>query len=112
MPLIMPDSPQLPKQATAELRMKSKFLTTAVMVITLGAAVATTAAEAKPFGFGGPHGFHHHHGFGLGVGLVGAMALSAAASTAYYGSGCYYVNRRIYDDYGDFVGYRAVQVCD
>lgn len=36
------------------------------------AALAPTAASAKPFGFGGGWGWGYHHPhFGLGLGLVG-----------------------------------------
>jgi hypothetical protein len=93
--------------------MKSNLFTTAMAILALGAAVAVTAttADAKSFGFGGPHHFRHG-GFGLAAGVLGAVALGAAATSAGYSSGCYYVSKRIYDDYGYFVGYRNVQVCD
>jgi len=45
------------------------------------AALAPTAASAKPFGggFGGGWhgGWHHHHHFGLGLGFVGLGAADA-----------------------------------
>jgi hypothetical protein len=93
--------------------MKSKIRTAAVAAIALVASIAMTAApvEAKPIGFGGPHFYHHHHG-GFGFGL-GALALgSALAGAAAYSSSCYYVRQRVFDDYGDFVGYRNAQVCN
>ncbi|MBR0756727.1 hypothetical protein JQ604_31500 [Bradyrhizobium jicamae] len=68
---------------------------------TLGAAaLAPTAASAKPFGWGGGwHGGRHHHhhfgpGFGIGVGFVD--------------NGCY-VQRLVMTPYG--YRYRTVNVC-
>jgi len=68
---------------------------------TLGAAaLAPTAASAKPFGWGGGWGggWHHHHhwgpGFGIGVGFVD--------------TGCY-VQRLVMTPYG--YRYRTVNVC-
>ena len=62
------------------------------------AALAPTAASAKPFGFGGGWGggWHHHwgHGFGIGVGYVD--------------SDCY-VTRLVLTPYG--YRYRTVNVC-
>jgi len=93
--------------------MKSNQFTTVMAILALGvsAAAAPTSADAKPFGFGGPHHFHHG-GFGVAAGLLGAVALGAAAASANYSSSCYYVSKRVYDDYGYFAGYRNVQVCD
>ncbi|MCC8941430.1 hypothetical protein H8A99_34590 [Bradyrhizobium sp. Arg68] len=66
-------------------------------VATLGAAaLAPTAASAKPFGWGF-HPHHHHYwgpGFGIGVGFVD--------------SGCY-VTRLVLTPYG--YRYRTVNVC-
>ena len=63
---------------------------------TIGAAaLAPTAASAKPFGWGG--GWHHHHwgpGFGIGVGHAD--------------TGCY-VTRLVLTPYG--YRYRTVNVC-
>ncbi|WP_426443428.1 hypothetical protein [Bradyrhizobium genosp. P] len=56
------------------------------------AALAPTAASAKPFGWGG--GFHHHWGRGFGVGYVD--------------SGCY-VSRLVLTPFG--YRYRTVNVC-
>ena len=46
--------------------MKSNQFTTVMAILALGvsAAAAPTSADAKPFGFGGPHHFHHG-GFGV-----------------------------------------------
>ncbi|MBR0799686.1 hypothetical protein JQ615_30375 [Bradyrhizobium jicamae] len=69
-------------------------------IATVGAAaLAPTAASAKPFGWGGGWGggWHHHwgHGYGIGVGYVD--------------SGCY-VTRLVLTPYG--YRYRTVNVCD
>jgi hypothetical protein len=64
------------------------------------AALAPTAASAKPFGWGGGWGggwgFHHHH-IGLGLGFVGAVD-----------GGCY-VTRLVETPFG--MRYRTVNVC-
>jgi hypothetical protein len=56
----------------------------------------------KPFpGPVGPIGWnHHHHGSGFGFGYGG------------YGGDSCIVWRPIYDSYGDYLGRRAVNVCD
>jgi len=62
------------------------------------AALAPTAASAKPFGWGGGWGggwgFHHHH---IGLGFVGAVD-----------GGCY-VTRLVETPFG--LRYRTVNVC-
>jgi len=63
------------------------------------AALAPTAASAKPFfggGWGGGWGYHHHH-IGLGLGFVGAVD-----------GGCY-VTRLVETPFG--LRYRTVNVC-
>ncbi len=82
--------------------MKSNLFTTVMAILALGvsAAAAPTSADAKPFGFGGRHHFRHG-GFGLTAGVLGAVVLGAATSAS-YSSGCYYVSKRVYDDYGWF----------
>jgi hypothetical protein len=65
------------------------------------AALAPTAASAKPFGFpgggwGGGWGYHHHH-IGLGLGYIGAVD-----------GGCY-VTRLVETPFG--LRYRTVNVC-
>jgi hypothetical protein len=62
------------------------------------AALAPTAASAKPFGWGGGWGFHHHH-IGLGLGFVGAVAAAESC----------YVTRLVDTPYG--LRYRTVNVC-
>jgi len=64
------------------------------------AALAPTAASAKPFGpgwgWGGGWGYHHHH-IGLGLGYVGVVD-----------GGCY-VTRLVATPFGP--RYRTVNVC-
>ena len=68
-----------------------------VAAATLSAALAPTAASAKPFGWpGGGWGFHHHH-IGLGLGFVGGVD-----------GGCY-VTRLVETPFG--LRYRTVNVC-
>ncbi len=64
------------------------------------AALAPTAASAKPFGPGWGWGFHHHYGLGLGV--IGAVAAVSAAESCY-------VTRLVETPYG--MRYRTVNVC-
>jgi hypothetical protein len=63
------------------------------------AALAPTAASAKPFGpgWGGGWGYHHH--IGLGLGFVGAVAAAESC----------YVTRLVDTPYG--LRYRTVNVC-
>ena len=62
------------------------------------AALAPTAASAKPVGgFGWGGGFHHHHFGGIGFGVVG-----------YADDGCY-VTQRVITPYG--YRFRTVNVC-
>ncbi|MFB9266828.1 hypothetical protein ACFFWD_27325 [Bradyrhizobium erythrophlei] len=70
-------------------------------IATIGAAaLAPTAASAKPFGggWGGGWHYHHHWGPGFGIGFVGGVV----------DSGCY-VNRLVLTPYG--YRYRTVNVC-
>jgi hypothetical protein len=53
---------------------KSLFALAALATVS-AAALAPTAASAKPWG----KGWHHHHGYGLGLGLVGAAIVADAA---------------------------------
>jgi hypothetical protein len=63
------------------------------------AALAPTAASAKPFGpgwrWGGGWGFHHH----IGLGVIGAVAAAESC----------YVTRLVETPYG--MRYRTVNVC-
>lgn len=66
------------------------------------AALAPTAASAKPiWGPGWGWGFHHPH-FGLGLGVIGAVAAVSAAESCY-------VTRLVDTPYG--MRYRTVNVC-
>jgi hypothetical protein len=73
------------------------------------AALAPTAASAKPFGMGGGFGgkfgggfggWHHHHigGLGLGIGLIGAGVASSC-----------YVSQPVLTPFG--YRYQLVNVC-
>lgn len=86
-----------------------KILIAGVAIAALAATVAgsTTEASAHP-GWGWGHG---GWGWGLGALAVGAAA-AAASSSAYDEDDCYYASQKVYNSYGDFVGYRRVEVCN
>jgi hypothetical protein len=97
----------------------------AMAALTLGAGVAATATPAAAQWHGGGWGGGWHGGYGgpvaagvLGGLAVGAIAGSAAAGGygygpygAYGGSGCGWQRQPVVDAYGNFLGYRRVQVC-
>ncbi len=57
---------------------RKSLLALATLATVTAAALAPTAASAKPFKGGG---YHHHHGYawGIGAGLVGAALVADAA---------------------------------
>jgi hypothetical protein len=67
------------------------------IAVSLGAALAPSAASAKPFGFGG----YHHHYFG-GFGIVSAVAAGVAAESCF-------VTQRVLTPWGYRL--RTVNVC-
>jgi hypothetical protein len=84
-----------------------KTLVATLAAATLAGAVATTSTEASAHGF-------HHWGWGFGAAAV-ATGLAIAASQPHYyddGYGCYVARQAVTDDYGNFIGYRRVRVCD
>lgn len=101
----------------------SRFRLTALAALVLGASSLTLSAPASA-GNGGAIAA------GVVGGLaVGAIAGSAAAHAGYgygygygypppayaapvYGGGCYFTRQATYDPYGNFAGYRRVQVCN
>jgi len=87
--------------------MVRKFALCLVAAATISAAaLAPTAASAKPFGMGGGFGggfgggwpHHHHIGIGLGVGLIGAGIASSC-----------YVSQPVLTPFG--YRYQLVNVC-
>jgi len=87
--------------------MVRKFALGLVAAATISAAaLAPTAASAKPFGMGGGFGggfgggwpHHHHIGIGLGVGLIGAGIASSC-----------YVSQPVLTPFG--YRYQLVNVC-
>lgn len=75
------------------------------------------------------------HGGEIAAGVIGGLALGAIAGSAaanangyngynggyapayaapqpYYGGGCYYQRRPVYDEDGELVGHRRVRVCE
>ncbi len=71
----------------------------AVALVVVSLAGSTTSASAHGWGYGG----WGWGGFGVGA--------ATAAQPAYYGD-CYLARQPVYDAYGNFVGYRQVQVCN
>lgn len=77
-------------------------------------------------GWGGPRwgyrggGWGYRGGWGAPVaaGLIGGLALGAAAAAShpyyggYYSRACYPADQPVYDDWGNFLGYRRVRVCN
>lgn len=92
-----------------------KIATGGLAALTIAATLAATATPADAWGrrWGG----WHHHRVGAGpiiAGTIGGLALGALAAGAYndYGARCV-ARQRIYNRWGDFIGYRRVLVpCD
>lgn len=85
-----------------------KTLVAALAVATLAGAVAATSTEASAYGF-------HHWGWGFGAAAIAAPGLAIAASQPHYyddGYGCYFARQAVADEYGNFIGYQRVRVCD
>lgn len=81
----------------------------AVALIVASLAASTSAASAHGWGGWGYGGWGWG---GFGVGAATGLAIAAtAAQPAYYGD-CYLARQPVYDPYGNFVGYRRVQVCN
>jgi hypothetical protein len=86
-----------------------KLIAGGLVALTMGAAVAASSTPAAAY-------WPHHH-WGAGAffgGLIGGLAvgaLAAGAAAGPYGD-CYVTRQPVYDDYGNFMGYRPAQVCD
>lgn len=84
------------------------ILAAALMVF--GAAVA----EAK----GGLRYAHPHHfrGSNIAPWIAGGMALgilgAGIAAQQYYLDTCHWERRRVFDEYGRFIGWQRVRICD
>lgn len=76
-----------------------------VKVTILCAALAFTAAPA----FAGPHWHGHSHGYWGGPGLV--FGLAGAALLAGVAAETCVRYEPVYDDYGNYVGRRPVNIC-
>ena len=91
-----------------------KILTGGLAALTLGMTVAATATPADAQwrgGWGGGWGGYHRGWGGPGpwaAGAIGGLALGAIAAGAYNGYGCV-ANQPVYDNWGNFVGYRRVR---
>jgi hypothetical protein len=101
---------------------KSIALSLAALTITAGLAASTGPAAAwppklivpfKPFPIlpgPAPMPHHFHPGFGpwVAAGVIGAAAVAAAASAE---DPCIQY-RRVYDAWGNYLGRRAINVCE
>ncbi|MDR3408359.1 MAG: hypothetical protein P4L68_07670 [Methylovirgula sp.] len=81
----------------------------AVALVVASLAGSVTSASAHGWGYGG-WGWGWG-GFGLGA-ATGLAIAATAAQPAYGYDGCYLARQAVYDPYGNFVGYRRVQVCN
>jgi len=89
---------------------KTLIAGSAIALVAASLAGSTTSASAHGWGgWGGGWGWG-----GFGIGAATGLAIAAASQPAYgYGYGnCYIAHQRVYDRYGNFVGYRPVQVCN
>ncbi|RFB79599.1 hypothetical protein [Methylovirgula sp. 4M-Z18] len=84
---------------------KTLLVGLAAASLATGLAASTAPASAFPM-------MHHHRGWGgpLAVGVIGGLALGAIAASR--ADDCYLARRAVYNEDGDFLGYRAVRVCD
>lgn len=117
-----------------------KFVAVVALAGTMG-ALATTSADADPWGrrgYGGGNGYRHYGGgygnrgygyrhggnwggAGVAAGLLGGLAVGAIASQGVYGGypaygyggygGCYIARQPIVDAWGNVISYQRVQVC-
>jgi hypothetical protein len=92
-------------------KFSSKISAAAFGILALGSAAIATPAAA--------HDWDHHWNAPLVGGLAGGLLLGAIVANANapsyapdYVSDCRRVRTPIYNEYGDFVGYRRVRVCD
>ncbi|MBV8567372.1 MAG: hypothetical protein JO366_19820 [Methylobacteriaceae bacterium] len=76
----------------------------AALTLAFGIAASSTPASA----------FWKKPGGAFVGGLIGGLALGAiaAGAAASEEGDCYVTRQRVYDDYGNFMGYRPVQVCN
>lgn len=78
----------------------------AAALVAVCLAGSATSASAHGWGWG-------WGGFGIGAATGLAIAATAAAAQPAYGyDGCYLASQPVYDRYGNFIGYRRVQVCN
>jgi hypothetical protein len=75
-------------------------------VIVSFAAVAPASANPWPH----PHPYGYGYGYGHGWGPVGLFGLAAGAAIAYDNAGCVRY-QPIYDNWGNYIGQRPVNVC-
>jgi len=91
-----------------------KSLTASIAAVAIGLTIASTSPASAG-------GWNHNWNGPVAAGVVGGLALGAIANgggyaPAYYDAPvygeCYVTRRPAYDNWGNFVGYRRVRVCD
>ena len=115
------------------MRVTARWISAAVAAVVIAGSslVASTAADARPFGGGGFRGGHHggYHGgfrgrgFGLGAGIATGLAIgglgygygygypSYGANYAYNDFGGCYLQRRVFVNRFGYRVVRPVRVC-
>ncbi|MCI4677229.1 hypothetical protein K9U39_13275 [Rhodoblastus acidophilus] len=84
--------------------------------LTLGLSFSTPAAAwYRGYGYGGGY----NPGAAAAAGLIGGLALGAVAASAanrpYYAEpagDCWIERRRVYDQWGNYIGHRRIRVCE
>ena len=91
-----------------------KIATGTIAALTLGVTLAASSAPAEAR-------WGRNAAFFGGVAAVGLLGAGIAAhahtpryygSPVYYGGGCWFERRAVYNSWGDFAGYRRIRVCN
>lgn len=103
-------------QALPTLSTPADGAVTQVQIRRRGGGPRVGVAPGRGFRGGGRRGLSTGAAVGLGVGaaalgILGAAAAANAAPPAVVYDDCYWTSRRVYDDWGNYVGRRRVQVC-
>lgn len=85
-----------------------KTIAASLAALTLAGTLAASATPAAAWGWR-----HHYRGWGgpgIAAGVIGGLTLGAIAASAATSYDTCVVRQRVYDSYGDFVGWRRVRV--
>lgn len=89
-----------------------KVSTAAVAALTLGVALAASASPAEAR-WGRNAAFFGGAAAGIvGAAIIANSARPAYAAPVYYGGSCWTERRAVYNRFGDYVGTRAMRVCN